>query len=603
MPYIAATSTQISKTEHPLIEVIAPPGCGKTYALRQKVHHLVATGVPPEKILVLSFSNAAVSVLQSRLRKTDAPVPSPAGNSDITNLREVTTKTAHSYATRVIGRHHLLSYKEQYALLDSAIRHVRRKIKNGILWSTADRNTRRLRRAQLSELAKQHNLRYVLGLLHFMEASKQPLKLVVQRSQYEGFAPYIATLRALHKAFRLLKRKSKGIDFGDMLRLATEQIASGHVIPFSHILVDEYQDCSSAQVELLASLATDAGCQLTVFGDPNQAIYGFGGASYTPLSSVLRNVQTYAILNSRRLTIENAAFASAIASGEQSVAIRSKRHGPRPCLVTSDSESSQAQRIVDDIMKLIAGGAPHNQIAVLARTKALLHPIEQALMDKGANTSRIGLARNHRHALRVLKLIKLVTQSEKRGESVSTEQIMSILPSVKHIPFPRWEKTAKRLKKVGLTPSLEGRYRLCGKAYLYLLGGIQNNREPQHDINRWEPLCKKYSNTKQLRDAILNTQFDNIVSGTIHSAKGMEWKHVFVVGVTDGLLPFYRAGSDPRSLAEEQNLLYVAVTRAKESLRLYHAPSVHARSGKRFEELSRFINLSARKHLTPITNS
>lgn len=603
MSPIAATSSQISKTKHPLIEVIAPPGCGKTYALRQKVHHLVAMGVPPEKILVLSFSNAAVSVLQSRLRKTDAPLPSPAGNSDNANLLEVTAKTAHGYATSLIGRHRLLTDKEQYALLGSAIPFVRRKVRNGTLWPTADRNTRRLRRAQLSELAKQQNLRYALDLLHFMEASKQPLKLVVERSQYEGFAPYIATLRALHKAFRLLKRKSKGIDFGDMLRLATERIASGYAIPFSHILVDEYQDCSPAQVELLASLATDAGCQLTVFGDPNQAIYGFGGASYTPLSSVLRNVQTYSILNSRRLTIENAVFASAIASGNQSVAIRSKRHGPRPCLVTSDSESSQAQRIVDDIMKLIAEGTEHDQIAVLARTKALLHPIEQALLDQGVNTARIGVARNHRHALRVLKLVKLVTQSEKRGESVTIEQITKALPSVKNISASSWKEAAKRLKKAALASSLLGRYRICGKAYLQLLGGIRKNRDQQHDINRWEPLCSNYSNSRRLRDAILNTQINHIVSGTIHSAKGMEWKHVFVVGVTDGLLPSYRAGTDSRSLAEEQNLLYVAVTRAKESLRLYHAPSVHARSGKRFEELSRFINLSARKHLTPITNS
>lgn len=602
MPSTVVTSTQISKSQHPFIEVIAPPGCGKTYALIQKVRHLLATGVPPEKILVLSFSKAAVSVLQSRLRKINILLSSPADNSGNTNLREVTAKTAHGYATSLIGQHRLLSDKEQYALLTSAIRYVRRKITNGTLWPAADRNTRRIRRAQLSELAKQHNLRYVLDLLHFMEASKQPLKTVVERSQYDGFSPYKATLRALHKAFRLLKCKSKGIDFGDMLRLATERIASSQAIPFSHILVDEYQDCSPAQVELLVSLALNAGCQLTVFGDPNQAIYGFGGASYTPLSSVLRDVQTYSILNSRRLTVENAALASVIASSRQSVAIRSKRHGPRPCLVTSDSESSQAQRIVDDIMRLIAEGTEHNQIAVLARTKALLHPIEQALLDQGVNTARIGVARNHRHALRVLKLVKLVTQSEKRGESVTTEQLTKALPSVKNISLSCWQEAAKRLKKAALASSLLGRYRLCGKAYLHLLGGIRKHRDQQHDINRWEPLCSNYSNSRQLRDAILNTQINHIVSGTIHSAKGMEWKHVVVVGVTDGLLPSYRAGTDPRSLAEEQNLLYVAVTRAQDTLRLYHAPCFHARSGKHFDRMSRFLDSTAQKHLTPITN-
>lgn len=602
MQPIASTSTQISKTKHPFIEAIAPPGCGKTYALIQKVHHLLATGVPPEKILVLSFSKAAVSVLKSKLRKTDAPVPSPGGNSDNANLGEVTARTVHGYARSLISGPRLLTDKEQYALLASAIDYVQRNIRNGSLWPTADRNTRRIRRAQLSELAKPQNLRSVQDLLHFMEASKQPLKLVVKRSQYDGFSPYKATLRALHKAFRLMKRKSKEIDFGDMLRLATKKIASGHGIPFSHILVDEYQDCNPAQVELLVSLATSGGCQIAVFGDPNQAIYGFGGASYTPLSSVLQNVQTYSIPYSRRLTLENAALASAIPAIGRSEVIQSDRHGPKPCLVMSDSEFSQARRIVDDIVRLIAGGSLPNQIAVLARTKALLHPVEQALMERGIDTTRLEIARNHRHALRVLKLVKLVGLSEKRGEKVTAEQIQEALPPVKNISPSRWQEAAKKLRNAGLIPSLLGRYRICGKAYLHLLGGIRNNRDQQHDLNRWEPLCSRYTKPRQLREAILNTQINHVVSGTIHAAKGKEWKHVFVVGVTDGLLPFYRAEADSRSLAEEQNLLYVAVTRSQYSLRLYHAPCFHARSGKRFEGMSRFLNSSALKLLTPITN-
>lgn len=599
---VTTTSAQISKSNHRTTEVIAPPGCGKTYALVQKTCHLLTSGVSAETILILSFSNAAVSELKIRLTKTNTLHPSVGCNSDNANLSKVTIKTAHGYARSLIGPHHLLAENEQYALLKSAIVYIRGKIKKGKLWASADRHTLNARRAQLLELAKRENRRSVLDLICFMEASKQPLKFIVERSQYEGFAPYIATMRAVHKAFRIMKRRSQGIDFGDMLQLATEQIASGHGIPYSHILVDEYQDCSPAQVEFLVSLVTYSGCQLTVFGDPNQAIYGFGGTSYTPLSSVLPNVQTYSIPDSQRLTVENAALASTIVPSGQSVAIRSKRHGPRPCLVTSDSESSQAQQVVNNIMRLIANGSQPSQMAILARTKALLHPIEQALMDQGVNTIRLGMTRNHRHALRVLKLIRLIRLSEKRGESVTAEEVKKALPSVKNVPTACWEETSKTLRKAGLSSSLQGRYRICSKAYLHLLGGIRKNPEQQHDINRWEPLCSRYATYKQVRDAILNTQIDHVVSGTIHSAKGMEWKHVFVVGVTDGLLPFYRAGADPRSLAEERNLLYVAVTRAKDTLHLYHAPYYHTRSGKHFDGLSRFLDSSAPKLLTPMSN-
>ena len=109
------------------------------------------------------------------------------------------------------------------------------------------------------------------------------------------------------------------------------------------------------------------------------------------------------------------------------------------------------------------------------------------------------------------------------------------------------------------------------------------------DVNRWETLCRDYPSARDMRDAVRQIPPHAVVTGTIHSAKGGQWDHVFVVGVTDGFLPFYKARNDEHAMAEERNLLYVAVTRAREKAWLYHATSKHAGSRHQVGEVSRFL--------------
>jgi DNA helicase-2/ATP-dependent DNA helicase PcrA len=95
-----------------------------------------------------------------------------------------------------------------------------------------------------------------------------------------------------------------------------------------------------------------------------------------------------------------------------------------------------------------------------------------------------------------------------------------------------------------------------------------------------------------MRDELRAMPKEAIVTGTIHAAKGLEWEHVFIVGATDGYLPLYHA-RDKAQLSEERNLLYVVVTRAREAVRLYHAPSNHARSRQHFESPCTFLTKAA----------
>ena len=153
-----------------------------------------------------------------------------------------------------------------------------------------------------------------------------------------------------------------------------------------------------------------------------------------------------------------------------------------------------------------------------------------------------------------------------------------------------WKRQTSAMKQVSRVPSLEGRYRLCAKIYLRLMGGIRNDPELLADVNRWETMCVDYTNAQAMRTAIRDMNANAVTTGTIHSAKGGEWDHVLVVGATDGLLPLYLSRDDKNVIGEERNLLYVAITRARNSVKLYHAPTNHARSRQRFENVSRFLD-------------
>ncbi len=571
-------STEISISTAKFAEVNAVAGSGKTSTLLMRLLHLAGIGVAPEQMLVLSFSNPAVNQLRHRLLTENA------------NLSQIVIETAHAFANSLIPKQIILTDKEEQALLSKAIKSVQKYCGKLVRQGKLSESAYDRRMVLLNELGEQKNLKYVLSFLAVARAAAITLAQAAEKSQFSDLVPHLKALKAVRTKYAALKKQKRVIDFGDMLHEATDAIREGAPVPFTHILVDEYQDCSPAQVELLVALA-NSGCSIMVFGDPGQAIYGFGGSSYTPLSKVLDGVRDFSLPKSYRLTVENAALASAILGRAHDHAIQATRHGPMPVMVTSGSELEQAERIADDIEQLIAAGTAPEQIVVLGRIKALLHHVEQQLLTRQQNSARMQCSRDTKHAIRVLRLVYEVWCAEKNGQKITAEMLKSALPRLKATD-DQWTKGATTMKKVQRIPSLEGRYRQSGKVYLRLLGGVRRHPDIQHDINRWEPHCRAHSSPKQMCDALRAMPKDAVVTGTIHAAKGMEWEHVFIVGATDGYLPIYHA-RDKAQLGEERNLLYVAVTRAREAVRLYHAPCKHARSRQRFENPSAFLASAA----------
>ena len=580
-------------------ETIAAPGAGKTYSLVQKLMSWITEdGVSPEQILVLSFSNATVDELKERIARAAKSEDSSTTQSP-SDLDKVCVKTAHGFANGLLKRQIIVNDQRAHRLLHQAITSVQRRCQRRRLWPDMSAEQRQRREQQLCDLAEARNIPFVIRFFDVLRATRRRIIELADSGQFSGFRPYIQVLKVVRKRYQELKQQEGTRDYGDMLRLATLAIVSGFAkIPYSHILVDEYQDCSAAQGHMLAALANRDHRCLTVFGDPNQAIYSFGGSSYTPLSTLVDNVKVFRLPFSRRLTVENAAFASALAGFDDAQQIQSRRHGISPKLICAGSQTEQVAHVCTDIHNLIQSGVNPERISVLARTNALLQPVEQALLDQSFDVNFLGKIRDRKHVFQVLRLVHMVYRGKKNGETITAQVLQNRFPRIKEPDPSKWKRAASDLKRAALIPSLEGRYQSCAKTYLRLLGGVRKNKDIASDINRWEPICRSYVSVAAMKQRIKEITNASIALSTIHGAKGKEWDYVFVVGVTDGYMPLYHALDDEFALNEERNLLYVAVTRAREAVRLYHSPTNHARSRQRFDQVSRFLNtVDVRKHL------
>ncbi len=605
-------STEIIKSTSRYIEVCARAGCGKTTVLLKRMLHLIKTGVPVNKILILSFSRNSVRELRSRIGggvvNATSEVDAKPNKKELTKsvLSKVTVKTAHSFAYSLVNnRQRLLSETEQAKLLIDVTKAVKKEFDGSKRQVSVNAATKQQVSKQLAELSDKRTIKDVLGFLSVTKAMTVDVTAAASEARFEHIRPYVDALSMVNRKYVAVKKGKDLVDYGDMLEQAICAIQGGVSVsvPYTHILVDEYQDCSPAQVHLLTELARQDGRSLMVVGDPSQALYGFSGAHYTPLKTVLPGVQELTLNTSWRLTPQIAALASAVAQLGADEAIQTNREdSEKPVLVYDTSLDAQTKHIVQDILDRIATGVPRGQIVVLARLKALLAPVEQLLLVNGVNTTRLNVARNRKHVLRVLKILRTVNRCEKAGNKVTPQMLQSVLPSLQGVSDVDWKTESLALKKMLRSTSMETRYKQCAASYLRLCGGIRKDPEVRAEVNRWETISRRYRSATAMLNDVRSTEKDCVVTGTIHAAKGGEWGHVYVVGATDGLLPVYLAkGDDKRSIGEERNMLYVAVTRARETLRLYHAPTDHSRSGRHFENVCPFLaEPAARNTLTVV---
>jgi DNA helicase-2/ATP-dependent DNA helicase PcrA len=551
--------------------VWASPGTGKTETLCARVRRLLDLGVRPEHILVLSFSEQAVAVLKERL---------PSG---------VMAKTFHAFGFGIVRS--TARARSQMPVLLTPMRSfdlLRQTIKR------CPKARRSVKEKTGLDLSTPYEAQRLADFIKRCNGSNE-LAARIARDDESGFSDYpdvLPELRAIRLTYDKMVEFTGGIDYPAMLRRAGALLNTASP-PYLHVLVDEAQDMSAEQVRLLSVLA-DRVPNIMLFGDPKQAVYGFIGGSAGDMRNLIRDAVTLGLSRSFRLTHENAALANAVLS-QGRYRVSGSRHGVTPKLAECASAIAQEDALVKLVGELIADGVKPDRIAILGRTKAQVRLAEQALLAADIETDSRFSERQYAHLFRVLEVLKLVLtciETAKAGRKPRRDWRAGHLYRIvsANVKRPLIEECLRWLAKAARIPSFEGRYMMAVRIYLRLVraaGATPANLAAE--LGRWQTASRQFETVRDLRAHVLAlSQQAKIVTSTIHGSKGDEWDHVIVLGVTDGSIPFYRE-MKRGDIAEERRLFYVAVTRARQQVHLFHAPVHHAPSGQRFAEPSRFL--------------
>ncbi len=510
--------------------VIAGAGTGKTRAITHRIAYAAAIGVmDPHKVLALTFTARAAGEMRTRLRSLG--VPSVAARTvHAAALKQLTffwpqvfggrmpdlLTTKSGFLTEAIKR------AELQGELSITSRDLLRDIATEIEW------------AKVSQIAPSDYL---------SESLKRTVKPRINPEQ----------LAKVYTAYESVKHQERAIDFEDVLLLTTAMIEEEREVrervqdQYRFFTVDEYQDISPLQQRLINAWLGSRQ-ELCVVGDPAQTIYSFAGATPVFLNSFTQRfpeAEVVRLTTGYRSTPEIIFTANSIlrkgAMGSELVAIND--HGSKPTINAYNDEQAEIAGIVRDISQLISEGTPAQEIAVLARTNNQLNGLEKALNSAGLpyqvrNTERFFERKEVRDFLKQVRTASVIPT-----EGVS------------------WLDELRTLAQPFLTGGA-----IDGIAALLHLA-----RELDSDNGFTPKNLRTY--LREVEDRVQQNNPPTMpvtTLATLHAAKGLEWERVFLMGVSDGVLPLENNSTtgDQASIDEERRLFYVGITRAKSDLRL-----------------------------------
>lgn len=550
------------------VAVIAGAGTGKTRAITHRIAYGVRTGVyEPTAVLAVTFTTRAAGEMRGRLRHL--------------GVAGVQARTFHSAALRQLSyfwpRVHGVALPE---VLDNRM---------GLVAEAAGRLRVPVDTAVLRDL---------VGEISWAKVSN------VSPADYpaiaEGFNRTLGsatpeTVARVFEGYEEAKRTRGRIDFEDILLCAAALLADHPEVAaevrrtYRHLVVDEYQDVSPLQ-EALANLWLGERRDICVVGDPAQTIHSFAGARADFLTgfarrhrdaTVVRLVRDYRstpqiveVANGimRRSAREGAASTGAVTA----VTLRAQRpSGPDAAFGEAPDEATEAAAAAAWLADLNAGGVSYREMAVLFRINAQSPAFEQALADRGIPYLVRGAERFYerpevRQALGVLaaacRTRDPAVRSGEQGVS-ATDEVRAVLEGI------GWSRDA---------PTGGGQSRERWES-LAALVGVADDLVATDRFTTLEAVVADLHERAAAQHAPVA---QGVTLGTIHAAKGLEWDAVAVVGVHEGTLPFVLA-TKPHEVSEERRLLYVAVTRARQHLRVSWSRS---RSGGGNRKASRFLD-------------
>jgi DNA helicase-2/ATP-dependent DNA helicase PcrA len=632
--------------------VIAGAGSGKTRTLTYRVAYLLEQGIPPERILLLTFTNKAAKEMMRR-------VADLLGQE----LASLWGGTFHSIGNRILRQQaRLLGYQRDFSILDREDgKHL---IATCIAESDVDVKATRFPKAE------------VLNEIFSLALNTQKSVPQILREQFDHFSHLAVQVADIHRRYEARKRATNVMDFDDLLALwlrllqEHQEVCEQYQRRFQFILVDEYQDTNKLQSDLIDLLAARHH-NVMVVGDDAQSIYAWRGANFQNIlkfperypKAVIYKIETNYRSTPEILHVANAAIGANLQQFTKQLA-PARKPGMRPALVVCGDAGEQATFVAQRVLELREEGVPLNRMAVLYRSH--FHALELQLELTRHNipfsiTSGIRFF-EQAHIKDVTAYLKLVTNSR---DELAFRRAVQLLPGIggkgaerlwKHFNESgpvlqgsppeggasaappaeasafasgscahRLQSCASHVPKkaavawaqfVATVAQLEGK-KVRGNASKmlglvleagyedYLKEHYANFRSRLEDLEQLAVFARQFGTVEEFLtqlslltsveaedDRPRGNDDEQLRLSTIHQAKGLEFDVVFVVMLCDKLFPSARSLESKEGEEEERRLFYVAITRARNELYLSY-PLIRAgygAGGDLLQHPSRFLN-------------
>ncbi|HJC39250.1 MAG TPA: ATP-dependent helicase [Candidatus Mediterraneibacter faecigallinarum] len=584
--------------------VLAGPGSGKTLTIVNRIKYLIEEyKVRPEEILVVTFTRFAAAEMKSRLCAL-------MGRKDL----PVTSGTFHGIYYGILkwayrmGQQNILSEEEKYQILRAAVSREKMEIfdEEDFIQDLA------------AEIGRIKNNRI------------DPDEFVSEKCSADAF-------RNIYREYERQRKKLKKIDFDDMLVLCYELFASRPDVlaqwqkKFRYILIDEFQDINRIQYDVIRMLAKPED-NLFVVGDDDQAIYGFRGADS---SLMFRFREDYPGAEQILLGMNYRSTANIVRNSLKVIGHNEKRfekdlraeRDNGACLHVQEvrDPNEEAQYILDEIEKQTEAGVRPEDIAVLFRIHTDARPVVEALLERRISfqmKEHLPNLYNHFIAKDIQAYFRMALGERKRqdflqvmnrpkryigrdsiaGSAVSFEEMRKFYCDKEWMMnrIDQFEWDVKMLRKMAPYAAIQYIRKRIGyddflkdyalthnvnKADLFeVLSEIEEAAKPYASLEEWFGHVQEYTEALRLKERQRSLKQDGVRLMTIHAAKGLEFDTVFLIEANEGRIPYKKAKTEQET-EEERRLFYVAMTRAKEVLKICY---VKTKNGKETSP-SRFV--------------
>ena len=604
--------------------VIAGAGSGKTKVLTHKIAYDIESGIKPWNILAITFTNKAANEMKERIEKL-------IGDA----AKDLWMGTFHSICVRILRRYiDRIGYKTDFVIFD-----------------TSDQNT--LIKECLKTLKVDDKIFTDRGVLSEISNGKnEMLEPKVYGVKYAGDFRK-KTIAEIYELYQRRLRENNAIDFDDIINFTIKILSENpdvldyYTEKFKYILVDEYQDTNKAQFTLVSLLASKYG-NVTAVGDNDQGIYSFRGADISNILNFERDFPGTRIIKleqNYRCTGNILKAANAVIKHNENKYDKKlwteNEEGHLPCIYCGEDEYDEGRYIVEQINHLKTEEYYKNSdFTILYRMNAQSRAIEDILMREGIPYKVIGGLKFYerkeiKDIIAYLRLIhnsadnlslKRIINEPKRGiGKTSIDQIQEISDKtgnsmyeiirnaqeygltrvfsnsrdfIEQIEYLKSKKDELKisdliketLNKTGYTKALENENSVEAETR------IENLEEFLTVAIEFEEESADNTLAEFLENITLSSDIDgmedqdnSITLMTLHSAKGLEFPVVFLVGMEEGIFPGYKSIGEPQALEEERRLFYVGITRAKQYLYLTCAKHRTIFGSTSYNQVSRFV--------------